>query len=104
MMISNGKLWGSINMGQLNSETKYIYERADGIVYAREFGAEPNTRKEVGWTYDNRTSDGRPLHEHLKEDQLWGSIRRAATTNPTLQQAMDRVKIIYELSKDNGKK
>jgi hypothetical protein len=91
-------------MGHLNSETKYIYERVDGIVYSREFGAEPNTRKEVGWDYDPRTSDGRPLHKHLKEDQLWGNIRRAAKTNPTLQEAIDRVKIIYELSKDNGKK
>jgi hypothetical protein len=91
-------------MGQLKENTSYIYERADGIVYAREFGSDPATRKEIGWTYDNRTNDGRPLQEHIKEDQLWGEIRRMAKTNPTLQEAIDRVKIIYLLSKDNGKK
>ena len=85
-------------MGQLNSETKYIYERADGIVYAREFGADPSTRKEVGWDYDNRTSDGIPLREHMKEDQMWGEIRRSAKTNPSLQKALDNVILIYKLS------
>jgi hypothetical protein len=88
-------------MGQLNSETKYIYERADGVVYAREFGAEPNTRKEIGWDYDPRTSDGRPLSHHITEDKMWGEIRRMAPTNPSLQKALNRAIMIYRLSKDN---
>jgi hypothetical protein len=88
-------------MGQLNSETKYIYERADGVVYAREFGAEPNTRKEIGWDYDPRTSDGRPLSHHITEDKMWGEIRRMAPTNPALQKALNRAIMIYRLSKDN---
>jgi hypothetical protein len=97
-MILQEKLWGLTNMGQLNSETTYIYERADGIVYAREFGAEPNTRKEVGWDYDHRTSDGRPLSHHITEDKMWGEIRRMAPTNPSLQKALDNVILIYKLS------
>jgi len=97
-MILQEKLWGSINMGQLNSDTPYIYERADGIVYAREFGADPSTRKEIGWDYDSRTNDGRPLREHLKEDQMWGEIRRLAKTNPSLQKALDNAILIYKLS------
>jgi hypothetical protein len=97
-MILQEKLWGLTNMGQLNSETKYIYERADGIVYAREFGAEPSTRKEVGWDYDHRTSDGRPLSHHIMEDKMWGDIRKAASTNPSLQKALDNVILIYKLS------
>lgn len=100
-MILQEKLWGLTNMGQLNSETTYIYERADGIVYAREFGAEPNTRKEVGWSYDHRTSDGRPLSHHITEDKMWGEIRRMAPTNPSLQKALNRAIMIYRLSKDN---
>ena len=88
-------------MGQLNSETKYIYERADGIVYAREFGSEPSTRKEVGWDYDSRTIDGRPLSKHIEEDKMWGEIRRASKTNPALQKVLDRAIMIYRLSKDN---
>jgi hypothetical protein len=89
-------------MGSLKPGATYVYERADGITYAREVGADPSTRKEVGWDYDPRTSDGRPLHDHLMDDKLWGKIRRAALTNPALQKALDRVKIIYYLSKENG--
>jgi hypothetical protein len=40
----------------------------------------------------------------IKEDKLWGEIRRAARSNQILQDALDRVKILYELSKEDGKK
>jgi hypothetical protein len=85
-------------MGNLKPDTTYIYERADGIVYAREEGADPATRKEIGRTHDPRTPDGRPLFEHIQEDKMWGEIRRAAKTNPALQKAIDRVIILYKLS------
>jgi len=49
--------------------------------------------------YDKRTSDGRPLHEHLQEDKMWGDIRRLAQTDPTLQDAVERVIMIYKLIK-----
>ena len=49
---------------------------------------------------DIRTSDGRPLHEHMLEDKMWGEIRRPARTNPALQKALDRVIMLYRLSKD----
>jgi hypothetical protein len=98
-------------MGTLKENTTYIYERDNNVVYAREFGAAPNTRKVIGWDYnkdapkfDPRTADGRPLHEHIMDDKLWGDIRRAAKENKSLQEALDRVKILYYLSKDNGKK
>jgi hypothetical protein len=98
-------------MGQLKPDTTYIYERANGVVYAREFGADPNTRQVIGYDYDpitgqkiphqwdSRTADGRPLHDHIQENKMWGEIRRAAPTNPTLQDALDRVIMIYRLSK-----
>jgi hypothetical protein len=35
------------------------------------------------------------------EDKMWGEIRRAARTNPTLQDALERVIMIYQLSKTN---
>jgi len=85
-------------MGTLKPGATYIYERADGVIYAREFGK--TERKAVGWDYDPRTSDGRPLHDHIVEDKMWGEIRRAAKTNPALQEALDRAKVLYELSKD----
>jgi hypothetical protein len=98
-------------MSSLKPGATYIYERANGVTYAREFGAAANTRVAVGYDYDpltghkidydKRTADGRPLHEHIMEDKMWGEIRRAAKTNPTLQDALDRVIMIYNLSKTN---
>ena len=49
---------------------------------------------------DLRTSDGRPLIEHVKESKMWGDIHRAAKTNKTLQAALDDVIMIYKLSKE----
>lgn len=86
-------------MGQLTPGAQYIYERNGDTVYARESGSDPSTRQVVG--YDSRTSDGRPLQDHMMESKLWGEIRRAAETNPALQQALDRAILIYRLSKDN---
>ena len=86
-------------MGSLVPGATYIYERNDSTVYAREIGAHPNTRTEIGWDFDTRTSDGRPLHDHMMEDKLWGEIRRAAETNPTLQDALDHAIMLYKLTK-----
>jgi hypothetical protein len=80
-----------------------IYERVDNVVYAREAGADPSTRTEIGWKYDPRTSDGRPLHDHIMDSKLWGDIHRAAKTNSSLQEALERVKLIYHLGKEDAK-
>jgi hypothetical protein len=71
-----------------------IYESPDGgeTVYVREFGGE---QKQLH-SQSPRAID---LHEQLKESQLWGNIRRAAKTNPTLKQALDEAILIYTLSK-----
>ena len=97
-------------MGKLKEGAQYIYERDNGVVYAREFGADPSTRQVHGGDYrpedpkfDPRTGDGRPLHDHLMESKMWGEIHRMAKTNSTLQKALDRVIMIYKLSKDYGK-
>jgi hypothetical protein len=93
-------------MGTLTPGATYIYERNGEEIYAREVGK--TDRKLIGYQYENkvdpRTHDGRPLYEHMKEDQLWGDIRRAARTNTALQEAMKNVILIYHLSKDHGKK
>jgi hypothetical protein len=90
-------------MGTLTPGVTYIYERNGEEIYARESGS--TERKLIGYQYENkidpRTPDGRPLHEHIMEDKLWGEIRRAAPTNPALQKALDRAIMIYRLSKDN---
>jgi hypothetical protein len=88
-------------MGSLTPGATYVYERVGDEVYAREFGATDRTLVGYDQKYDPRTQDGRPLREHLLEDKLWGNIRRAAHTNPALQDALDRAIMIYNLSKTN---
>jgi len=89
-------------MGSLKPGATYIYERNGDTVYAREAGADPSTRQEIGWdhTPDPRTGDGRSLHEHMMESKMWGEIHRMAPSNPALQKALDRAIMIYRLSKD----
>ena len=84
-------------MGTLKPGATYVYERAEGIIYAREMGADPSERFVVGY---ESAQDYNPLRNDIKENQLWHEIRRAAETNPALQEAIDRVKVLYELSKD----
>ena len=80
-------------MGNLKPGGTYIYERVDNTVFRREAGQ--TEREVVG--YDHRTTDGRPLVDHIREDKLWGEIRQAAKTNTTLQAELDRVIMLYHL-------
>ena len=82
-------------MGSLTPGAKYIYEKADGLTYAREFGAPHNERFEIGRDYERFLKD---------ELRLWEDIVREGRTNKALQAALDRVKLVYHLSKDHGKK
>jgi hypothetical protein len=94
-------------MGQLKPGATYIYERVEDTVYQREAGADPNTRVEIGYDYDTheerRDADIRAgmktKRDSMMENKLWDAIRRAARTNPTLQDALDRAIIIYNLTK-----
>jgi hypothetical protein len=94
-------------MGSLKPGATYIYERNGEEIYAREFGE--TDRKLIGYKYemegkpDPRTNDGRPLIDHIREDKLWGSIRREAKTNSALHAALENAILIYHLSKDHGK-
>jgi len=82
-------------MGQLKHGATYIYEHADGITYARESGSDPSTRKVIGMTLEKKS-----MIDQIKEDKLWGNIRRASETNPALQKALEQCIIIYHLSKN----
>ena len=80
-------------MGSLKSGVTYIYEKANGITYAREFHAPHSERFEIGRDYQRFLKD---------ELRLWEEIVRAGRTNQALQEALNRVKILYHLSKDHG--
>lgn len=80
-------------MGTLKPGVAYIYENADGEIYAREFGKDERTL--IG-------TDQNGIRARLREQQLWHDILAVAKTNPALQEALDRAIIIYELSKQDG--
>lgn len=71
-----------------------IYESPDGgkTVYVRNMG--DGHRR-----LHSQTEEAKHLMDLLEEDKLWGNIRRAAKTNPTLKQAMDEIVMLYKLSK-----
>ncbi len=96
-------------MGNLKPGATYIYERQGGTVYAREFGASADTRIAIGWDYEPETNPARVRgvdqatgRSELDDHNEWIKIRLAAKKNPTLQEAVDRVKILYHLSKTDG--
>jgi hypothetical protein len=89
-------------MGSLKPGATYIYERDGGVVYAREFGADPSTRQVHGWDFDpeeaKRFDPRIAATADLADHNEWIKIRLAGKTNPTLQTAIDRVKLLYKLS------
>jgi len=96
-------------MGSLKPGATYIHERDGKVIYRREFGADPGTREVAGWDYDPNepTFDPREskiLGMPVKQVGELVAIAQAAESNPTLKEALERVKIIYHLSKDAGNK
>jgi hypothetical protein len=99
-------------MGKLKSGATLIYERDGDTVYARELGADPGTRTEVGHDYETfeerRDADIRAgmktRRDSMMEDRLWGNIRRAARTNPALQDILDHAIMVYHLTRTDKSK
>ena len=71
-----------------------IYESPDGgeTVYVREHGS---TQKKLH-SESPRAID---IREQVREDQLWAQIRKAAKTNPAIEDVLERARVIYQLSK-----
>lgn len=85
-------------MGNLTPGAKYIYERVGGAVYSREFGK--TERQLIGYNYDEETLKQLKKFGEMK---IWEEIFEEAENNLTLQEALERVKVIYYLSKkENG--
>ena len=77
-----------------------IYESPDGgdTVYAREFDPlVPGNTAERRLIFESQAN--LDLHDQLKEDQLWGEIRRAAKTNTAIADILEQAKLLYHLSK-----
>jgi hypothetical protein len=94
-------------MGQLKPGATYIYERQGGTIYAREHGASADTRVAIGWDWEPESNPARVRgvdqakgSRDLEDHNEWIKIRLAGRTNPSLQQAIDRVKLLYKLSQE----
>ena len=85
-------------MGQLKPGATYIYESPDGgeTTYAREAGT--NERILVGQSYRARSK-----LDQIKEDKLWGEIRRKAESHEGFRSELLRVIMFYNLIKDDDK-
>lgn len=79
-------------MGTLRPFAKILYESPDGgkTIYGRYEGE--TERFLVGKNMPKRRD---PLDDHDRE--LWLDIREAALTDKELQEALDRVKVLYYL-------
>jgi hypothetical protein len=93
-----------MNMGNLKPDTKYIYERVNGHIYAREFGADPSTKIEIGYDWNGLTSTEVKFRDQLLENQLWDKIRKTAKSNSVLQAELDRVIVLYHLLTEQADK
>lgn len=88
-----------------------IYERVGNIVYGREQGADPSTRIQIDAAFANsnhsESNEASSWRSKMLEDILieneWRPILREAKNNTVLQESLERVKILYHLSKKNAK-
>jgi hypothetical protein len=84
-----------VTMGSLKPGATYIYERAEGIIYAREVGADPSTRQVVGY-------ESGQDYDPVRRDKInWHNLLEASKDNKALADALDRVIMLYELSKQH---
>ena len=80
---------------RLTPGATYIYESPDGgdTVYAREAGS--TERIMIG-----QNTRAKSVIEQIREDKLWGEMRRLAETDPAMAELLDRAKIYYQLKKN----
>ena len=94
-------------MGQLTPGANLVYERDGDTVYQREVGSDPSTRTEVGYDYETHRAlldadiraGMKTRRDSMMENKLWDSIRRAARTNPALQDILDHAIMVYHLTR-----
>jgi hypothetical protein len=79
-------------MGTLTPGATYIYERADGRIYAREFGH--TERKLVG--YDNQ-HQGSAERRYLMTEM--NSVLTMCEQHPDMKDLLDKLFVLYNLRK-----
>jgi hypothetical protein len=82
-------------MSQLDPGAMYVYEREGTRIYARKMGSTERTL--IG---EDFLEDIQARRQKLAQE--WEPIVYAAEQNPALQEAIDRVKILYALIKEEN--
>lgn len=82
-------------MGTLTPGATYIYERSEGIIYAREFGKTERivVGYETGQEYDK--SANKRIMSDLNE------VVRMCETDPAMKELLDRLFVLYNLKKNH---
>ena len=93
-------------MGSLTPGATYIYERVGDTVYAREQGS--TDRRIIGYDYKTGELVDTPREDTflglpMSEMMLMAVIIHESKNNEALRQQIERVKILYHLSKENGR-
>ena len=75
----------------MNYQRNKVYESPDGgeTIYEREIGSSVRTL----------VKENTSKIEQIREDKLWGNIRRAAKTNIALADILEQAKMVYALIK-----
>jgi hypothetical protein len=80
-------------MGSLKPGATYIYERANGAIYAREFGE--TTRRVVGYEGDDNTisASSKRLLSELNE------VVKMCESDPAMRDMLEQLFVMYNLKK-----
>lgn len=79
-------------MGTLKPGATYVYERADGRIYAREFGK--TERQIVG--YDSGVLETREMRYYLNH---MNQVLAMCETDPAMRELIDQLFMLYNLKK-----
>lgn len=99
-------------MGSLKPGAKYIYERVDGKVYAREFGDDPSTKTLIGYDYEQEAFErsihseddlSRKYSQEYRDWKIWYDVIQTSKDNPALKKILENAIMMYRLIKDNPK-
>lgn len=83
-------------MGNLKPGEPLIYERADGVVYAR-YANDPSTPR---WIIGGDPAGVARAQGNLLDYSEWQNLCELSQTNPTLKKMMDKLVTTYYIIKD----
>ncbi len=83
-------------MGTLTPGATYIYERSEGIIYAREFGADPSTRVVVGY---ESGADYDPIAPNRRIMSKLNDIVQMCETDQAMKELLNQLFVLYNLKK-----